>query len=489
MIKSLKNLLGLFRFTLMQIGLLSFMMLVFSIVTIYLFSTSSSDDTVELINLAGKNRMLSQQIALYSNLVGRGDQSSIKQLQESVASHDATLAIIREGGRLPTGQIIESSSEEYRQEIDNVDKIWSGYKAAALSVIKDGSNQQADAIIQSNAAILLTANDELVKSIVAADNAANSTLRNKLLVIIISNILLIAIGTRLALKHVVKPVRQIVNFLKKMKDGDLTHRLELGRRDEMGYVMHSLNKMIERFSEIISDIDTEASKITHACEPLDQGSKKLSTEASNLAATTEEISASLQQMVASITINSQNTAETMGKSEEAAANMKDMEVVATKGLQSTRTIANKISIVNEISGQTNLLALNAAVEAARAGEQGKGFAVVAKEIRKLAETSKLAADEIVSVSSDGLELAETTERLIKTTVDQITNSAKLIKDISHTSQEQKHGVDQVNSSMALLTQISQSNESSAGELASYSAQLLGLSENLKAIVSGFETGR
>lgn len=487
MIKVLSKFASLFKFSLMQIGVLASMMLVFSIVTIYLFSTNSSDKNAELINIAGKNRLLSQQIALYSNLIAGGDLSWTKELQKCIASHDSTLALIKDGGYLPSGLKIESSYEEYQLEIDEIEKIWSPYKASAVS-IGTGSSDQADAI-QMNAPKLLKANDELVQAIMTIDNAATKSLENKLLIIVISNILLIAVGTRVALKHVVKPVRQIVDFLKKMKDGNLAHRLELGRRDEMGYVMHSLNKMIERLSEVIADIDTESTKIAQACTPLDEGSRKLSSGASNLAATTEEISASLQQMVASITVNSQNTAETMAKSEEAVATMKQMEDVAIKGLKSTKTIASKISIVNEISGQTNLLALNAAVEAARAGEQGKGFAVVAKEIRKLAETSKVAADEIVDVSAEGLDLAETTERLIKNTVEQITNSSKLIKDISHTSQEQKYGVDQVNSSMVLLSEISQNNESSAGELATYSTQLLGLSENLKAIVSAFKTNK
>jgi methyl-accepting chemotaxis protein len=150
-----------------------------------------------------------------------------------------------------------------------------------------------------------------------------------------------------------------------------------------------------------------------------------------------------------------------------------------------KQIAQKIAIIDDIAYQTNLLALNAAIEAGRAGEHGKGFAVVAAEVRKLAERSQVAAEEISRLATGSVELAERAGKLLDTIVPSIQKTSDLVLEIAAASSEQNSGVGQINGAIGQISQAVAQNAAASEELASTSEEVSAQAMELQATMAFF----
>ncbi len=287
---------------------------------------------------------------------------------------------------------------------------------------------------------------------------------------------------------ITKPVGRGVTFAKEIAKGNLTAHLDVDQDDEVGQLAKALKNMAYKLREIVGNILAGAENIAAASIEMSASSQQMSQGATEQASSAEEVSSSMEEMVANIQQNTDNAQQTEKIAMMATNSIRKGNESAALSAKSMQEIAEKISIISEIAFQTNILALNAAVEAARAGEHGKGFAVVAAEVRKLAERSKIAAEEIDLVSKSGVEIAEKAGQQLAEIVPEIEKTAKLVQEITAASLEQNSGADQINNAIQQLNNVTQQNAAASEEMATSSEELSSQAEQLKEIVSYFNIG-
>jgi methyl-accepting chemotaxis protein len=278
-------------------------------------------------------------------------------------------------------------------------------------------------------------------------------------------------------------LRGTAQLADKVADGDLTVQPQpLSDKDTLGL---ALERMVERLRGVVGDAISASENVSAGSQELSAASEQVSQGATEQASSAEEASASMEEMASNIKQNADNAAQTEKIARQSA---KDAEVsgeAVNRAVEAMRTIAEKITIVQEIARQTDLLALNAAVEAARAGEHGRGFAVVASEVRKLAERSQTAATEIGAVSSDTVRAAQSAGEMLTSLVPNIRKTAELVSEISAACREQDIGASQINEAIQQLDKVTQQNASASEQMSATSEELAAQAEELQTSIAYF----
>ena len=276
-----------------------------------------------------------------------------------------------------------------------------------------------------------------------------------------------------------------VAIAKKVSEGDLT--VDVSKKPE-GELETALQDMVVRLRDIVNGIISGADTIASASQQLSAASQTMSSGATEQAASAEEVASSMEEMAINIQQNNEHAFTTEKMAAKAAIDIKDSNKAVNSTEVSMKDITGKITIIGEIARQTNLLALNAAIEAARAGEQGKGFAVVASEVKKLAERSQAAANEINQLSSSGIDIASRSGKLLEEIAPDIERTAALVKEISSSGKEQTVNAEQINSALQQLNHVIQQNAAVSEEIAASSEELMVQAEQLKQAVDFFKIG-
>jgi methyl-accepting chemotaxis protein len=288
-------------------------------------------------------------------------------------------------------------------------------------------------------------------------------------------------------RSIVSRIKEVGSVLEGVAAGDLTGQVENVGRDEIGAMAQSANHTVAKLSQIVGSVVETADQLSHAAGQISSASQSLSQAASEQAASVEETTASVEQMASSIGQNSDNAQATGGMATQSANSAAEGGQAVGQTVEAMKTIADKISIIDEIAFRTNMLALNATIEAARAGEHGKGFAVVASEVGKLAERSQVASQEISDLAGSSVRTAERAGELLTEIVPSIGRTSDLVQEIAAASAEQSSGVEQINGAMLQISKTTQQTASSSEELAATADDMLNQAEALQQIMSFFTT--
>ena len=298
------------------------------------------------------------------------------------------------------------------------------------------------------------------------------------------------IGYYIIFKQVGHPIRDLSKYIFEVSEGNLKVTIDehyFKQNNEIGMISKSMNNMLVRLNKIVSDVKKTAHVLANISNELHNSSQSVVSISSEQAASFEEVSASVSQIVDQARNNTikANNAEKVVK--DSVQSITDNNIGVQEVLKSLSEIIEKIENINSIAAQTNILSLNAAIEAARAGNAGKGFGVVAGEVGKLAEKSKNFASEISEISSKSAEKAKLTGELSQNIVPQIKDTAQLISEIADSGREQETNTIHIQTALNQLNNSVQNLASISEESAATSEELSGQAETLKSLISYFQT--
>ena len=493
-------------------------------------------------NARGAQVHFKTQVQEWKNILLRGKDPEafakyLKGFDEEEAQVKARLEQVRQAlVRLGGGERIDCVSV-----VGTFEKLGPAYRAA-LKQYDAHSNDPAgtvDKLVRGLDRAPTQAIDKLVTDIEAyaqAHNAARTqeaetlyaTVRNGLIAFSLGAALVLGLLALYIIRSITHPLSELEGTMEHITaSGDLTHRAEILRHDEIGHMARACNAMLAQLHTLIGEISGTSDRVAASAGELHRSSEALANVSAQQANAVAGSAAAVEELTVAISSVSDTAQEVLQQTQGSVAktlegdqqvellvreiqhirnNMAGIALTVGEFVNSTQAITGLTQEVREIADQTNLLALNAAIEAARAGEQGRGFAVVADEVRKLAEKSSKSAGEIdavtlaISNQSDAVqaaiaagekaiatstELVGTVEAALTQARNSVESSASGTEDIYASVAEQKLAATEIARNMERIATMVEESNAATQAVSRATQDLRDLSDRLLAAVSGF----
>jgi methyl-accepting chemotaxis protein len=406
------------------------------------------------------------------------------------------------------------TTDEERARLADVERAIPVYLTVARRILELAGAGQVDAAVAElgqaratvNAAVVTVralgeATEHAVKATAQRGAALSHRLRWVLLAVVLGGVLAGVAVALVVARSIARPLRATAALLRDLSDGegDLTVRLPVTSRDEVGALAAGFNAFMDKLHDVVARTRATAEQVAVASRQMSGAVEQLASGSQAQASSLEETAAALEEITGTVKQNADNARQasqlaggSRAVAEKGGHVVQDAVAAMAAINESSRRIAAIITTIDEIAFQTNLLALNAAVEAARAGEQGRGFAVVASEVRNLAQRSAGAAREIKALIEDSVGKVEAGGALVTrsgATLDEIVGAVKrvtdLVGEIAAASQEQSTGIDQVNRAVGQMDRVVQDTATQTEALSTTAQGLAAQAAELHGLVGRF----
>jgi methyl-accepting chemotaxis protein len=338
------------------------------------------------------------------------------------------------------------------------------------------------------------------------------------------------ITSLLIARSIIRPLRTVVSRLRDIAEGeaDLTKRVDQDRRDELGELGKWFNVFVGNMQTILSQVRSSSNDVAAAATQIAASAEEMARGMEQQSSQVAQIGTAMQKMSESVVEVARKSQDATGKADLAGqqatqggeavgqtiAGMESINAAVTSGAQSVGELGKRgeqigeiIKVINDIADQTNLLALNAAIEAARAGEHGRGFAVVADEVRKLAERTQKATEEVAgsirAIQDEtqtavdrmqtgtkqveaGVERAHSAGNTLRTIVQSAGEVAAMVRGIAATSEQQSAASEQISRNLEAITSVTREANAGADQASQAATELSKKSEQLRTLVSRFK---